>query len=125
MDPVTFNGNRLFVGAEQIASFDYPINEAFASAGIIVVFLDPKSHPDRSKSFNNLLGVNAQGQTIWTAELPRQNPNIVDPGLVTRGAADVFWRLGSKNPLIVSSFSSFDIEIDPRSGKVLAWEFYK
>jgi hypothetical protein len=94
-------------------TMDHPIREAFAVDRVIIVLLDPDADLGRQEQYRNLLAVNVDGEILWRADLP------------TDRRSDVYWRIASKSPLVASSFSSYDCEIDLRTGKIDRTDFYK
>lgn len=109
---VGFEGNRLFVNGNEF-DLENPINDAFYERGLIVVLLDPDANMESDSQYKNLLAYDLMGNKKWEAELP------------TNKKSDVYWRVNNKYPLVVSSFSSFECEIDLESGTVKNKNFYK
>ena len=102
----------LKVGAVTI-DLGYPIKDAFELDKVVVVFLDPDADLGKTVQYKNLLGFDNKGSKLWEADLP------------TSKISDVYWRVKQKQPLIVSSFSSYECEIDEDTGRVISSEFYK
>lgn len=112
MTKVSFTGSTLTVDDRSIP-MDHPIREAFALDSVVVVLLDPDADPGRQDQYRNLMTIAANGDILWRAELP------------TGRQSGVYWRVASRNPLVASSFSSYDCEIDVRTGKIVRAEFYR
>ena len=112
-ETVSFDENRLFVGSEQIATFDYPIRDAFANDTFLIVMLNKDAYPKETRRCENLLAVDLKGQTIWVAQLP------------TTSGLDAYYRIESRKPLVAYSIASYDCRIDLRTGAIERKEFYK
>lgn len=112
MTRVIFAGNTLTVDDKSV-TMEFAIREAFEIDHVIVVLLDPDADLGTQSQYKNLIGLNANGEILWHADLP------------TVRQSDVYWRIASRSPLIASSFSSYDCEIDVRTGKVIRADFYK
>ncbi|ORU90027.1 MAG: hypothetical protein A6F71_03425 [Cycloclasticus sp. symbiont of Poecilosclerida sp. M] len=110
---VEFSENKLTINSTCVVDLPYPIKDAFALSGVVVVFLDPNANLGKSDQYRNLLGFDRQGNKLWEAELP------------TSKTSDVYWRIKQKTPLVVSSFSSYECQVDELNGKVITTEFYK
>lgn len=89
---------------------DYPVKDAFCEGDRILVLFEPDA---ASKTFPNLVCFDLEDARIWEAELP-------DPR-----RQDVYYRVSSWRPLVVNSFSSYKVEIDPASGRIVGKEFVK
>ena len=113
LDTVSFSGNCLFVGSEQIASFDVPISKAFSSGRLVIVLLDHGAYPRDVHRCNNLLAVDRRGRKTWVARLPSEK------------RADAYYKIASEEPLIVYSIASYECKIDPLSGQILSSTFFK
>lgn len=100
---------------------EYPVKEAFALAKAVCVLLDPDAYlSDASYSrerrrgngaLRNLRAYSPTGELLWEAEFPE--------------AADYYYRVVSREPLTVLSFSSYRCRIDPESGRIVEAEFMK
>ena len=120
MKPVTFQGKTLIVDGTPLV-LPYAVRDAFMLGDKVVVLLDPDSYlsdpsygKDRRRgnsSLHNLVALTCEGNLIWEAEFPEQ--------------ADYFYKVISRSPLCVLSFSSFRCEIDPQTGRILQKEFLK
>lgn len=113
MISLSYEGNILSVNKKQIEC-SQNIKEAFVVDDVVVVLLDPDAKTDKKKKYKNLLAYNANARCVWVADLPN-----------SRMANDAYWKVQSKVPLLVSTFSSYDCEIDLRSGKIKESVFYK
>lgn len=89
------------------------IKEAFVLSDVIVVLLDPDENLGRDGQYKNLKGYNMTGNCIWKAELP------------TEKTSDVYWKIKSEDPLVASSFSSYNCQINELTGRIVEREYYK
>jgi len=104
-----------------LVKMPYPILDAFDDGYRVVVLLDPDSYLKDplylakrragESSKRNLLAISYEGVCLWEAELPSD--------------VDYYYKIVSKKPLVVNSFSSFVCEIDPGSGRISQKIFYK
>ena|SRR5215471_7492348 len=109
---VTHSGNTLSIDGKQFV-MPYLIQDAFVAGALAVVLLDPDANLGKASQYRNLVGVAQDGRTVWEAELP------------TDRRSDVYWRIVTRSPLVASSFSSYDCEIDPVTGRLVKSTFYK
>lgn len=110
---VTFNGTTL--------TLDHAIREAFELDGRVIVLIDPddyladpgyeQARRRGDESLRNLRAYSASGELLWEAEFPE--------------AADYYYRIVSRQPLVALSFSSYRCRIDPASGRIAEAEFIK
>jgi len=125
MSRIEFSEKRLTIDSKYIVDFPYPIEEAFETKEIVVVLLDPDSYPMRGLH-KNLLGYDRRGEKLWEAELPRYSRFDV---WVSKGpaseASDIYWAVKQREPLIASSFSSYNCKINEATGEIESAEFYK
>lgn len=125
MSRIEFSGKRLTIHSKHVVDFAYPIKEAFETKRVIVVLLDPDSYPMKGLH-KNLLGFDQHGNKLWEAELPRYSRFDV---WVRKGpaseASDIYWQVKQREPLIVSSFSSYNCKINESTGEIESAEFYK
>lgn len=121
MIKVAYEGKNLTID-QQVCSMPYEVREAFALKDKIIVLIDPNSYltdPDYSKErrrgdnpFRNLIALSLDGKAVlWEAEFPDK--------------VDYFYKIISKEPLVVNSFSSYRCEIDINTGKIIKKLFYK
>ena len=113
MSKIEVFGRQLKIDSTYVVEFLYPIKEAFFSENTVIVFLDPDANLGKTRQYKNLLGYDCQGKKIWEAELP------------TSKSSDVYWRIKQRVPLVVSSFSSYECNIDESTGEIVSSEFYK
>lgn len=113
MNRINISGQRLTINSNHVIDLLYPIKDAFEIKNTVVVFLDPDANLGKTGQYRNLLGFDRQGKKIWEAELP------------TSKSSDVYWRIKQREPLIVSSFSSYECRINAVTGKIESSEFYK
>lgn len=107
-----FIGEVLITGSCRL-ELEHAIHAAWRVGDKILVLFDPDAEQGKSGQFPNLVALDDEGRQIWAAELPTTN------------TGDRYYRLQSKSPIIVSSFSSFDCEIDPSTGHIVRREFMK
>lgn len=112
MTDVSCDGSTVSVDGLSV-HMDYPVREAFEVDGVNVVLLDPDADLGKQGQYRNLIGIRPDGTTLWRANLP------------TDRRSDAYCRIASRAPLVVSSFSSYDCEIDVRTGRVIRADFYK
>ncbi len=99
----------------------WPIKAATENGTQVFILLDPDSYltdpaykvlnPRGSASLRNLLALNDAGEILWRAEFPEPT--------------DYYYLLKSVDPLVAYSFSSYRCTIDPNSGKVIQFDFFK
>jgi hypothetical protein len=106
---VQFVENRIEVDGQWV-QLEHPIQDAFRDGDRTVVLFDPDSAPG---AFANLICLGRDGKRLWQADLPE------------RGRADVYYRISSRRPLVVNSFSSYKCEIDRATGRIIGKEFMK
>jgi hypothetical protein len=100
---------------------DYSIREAFELDGRVIVLLDPDDYlkdPNYPKerrrgenALRNLRAYSMSGELLWEAEYPEP--------------ADYYYKIVSRCPLTVLSFSSYRCCIDPETGRIVEAEFLK
>ena len=112
-EPVSYRENRLFVGSEQVAAFDYSIVDAYSNGRHVIVLLNYGDYPKAIRRCKNLLAVDLNGQVRWTAHLPTLN------------RADAYYKIASRTPLVAYSVASYECEIDPITGRIRKSVFYK
>ncbi len=104
-----FSGNTVDIDGKQIV-LDFPVLDAFREGGRVFVLFDPDA---AGEDFRNLICIDLNGTRIWEAELPEP------------GRQDVYYRISSKQPLVANSFSSYKVQLDPETGRILGKEFVK
>jgi hypothetical protein len=87
---------------------EFPITRAMVVRDVIVVLYDHGAQPGWVGVFENLIGVNSDGEITWTAGLPTDYTG--DSYL------DVQFDAGN---LVASSWSGRRVVIDPESGRLL------
>lgn len=117
---ISFSDKRLVIDSNEI-EMAWPIIDAFEIGGKIIVLFDPDSYlidseykASRRKgaeAIRNLCAYSKVGKKLWCAEFPE--------------SADYYYKISSKNPLCVYSFSSFKCEINPDTGKIKQKIFLK
>jgi hypothetical protein len=112
MITVSHSGNTVEIDGKSIA-LDYPVKEAFVVGGLVVVLFDPDANLGKQGQFRNLVALRQTGELAWIAEFP------------TSKASDVYYRVSSRQPLKVASFSSYECEIAPQTGRILSKTFFK
>lgn len=109
---VSFAGNRLFVG-EQELEVEYPIRDAVDIGGRIIVLYDPDAKPSHFSQFHNLVAFSSRGDKLWTAEHP------------TSETADIYVEIVEAEPLTVWNFACYTCTINPSNGKLVETVFTK
>lgn len=109
---VTFIEKTVCVGNRKI-ELDYPIADAFQQDDKLIVLYKPDSKTEKFGQFQNLVGLNLEGNQIWAAELP------------TTQSGDAYYRIASRAPLVASSIFSYEAEIDLETGKIKQSHFFK
>lgn len=102
-------GNTIAVNGKQF-ELDFPVKDAFREGDRIFVLFDPDAG---AGSFRNFVCLDLSGRRHWEAELPEP------------GRQDVYYRISSRRPLVVNSFSSYKVQLDPETGTILSKEFVK
>ncbi|MCL8312680.1 hypothetical protein FH593_13455 [Leptospira interrogans] len=112
MSYLSFSGKEITFGN---LHFTCPNNviDAFENNGKIVILLDPDAYLSTTENDKNLIAYDTKANPLWEAEFPQ----------IYKG--DYYYKIASKNPLIVYSFSSYHCEIDINTGKIISSEFYK
>jgi len=108
------------VAATSLA-LDYGVRDAFDLDGRVIVLIDPDAYlhdPEHEQArrrgdnpIRNLRAYAADGELLWEAEFPE--------------AVDYYYRIVSRQPLVVLSFSSYRCRIDPETGRITEAEFTK
>ncbi|MBO1254470.1 hypothetical protein J3L16_02080 [Alteromonas sp. 5E99-2] len=91
---------------------EYPIIDVIEFEKAVIVLFDPDAGLNMNQ-FANLVCYTRSCEKLWIAELP------------TSKSSDTYCGMISKNPLALYSFCSYDVEIDPRNGKILKKTFTK
>ncbi|MDJ0759215.1 MAG: hypothetical protein QNJ19_07445 [Woeseiaceae bacterium] len=112
-EPISYHENRLFLGSERLATFDYSIVDAYSNGRLVIVLLNYGDYPKAIKRCKNLFAIDLNGQVNWAAQLPTQ----------TR--ADAYYKIASHSPLVAYSVASYECEIDPNTGRIQKRLFYK
>ena len=103
--PISFSERTVNVRSKSI-ELEYPVANAFMLGDKIIVLFDPDAYTEKFGQFKNLIAVNADGEKIWTAELP------------TNESGDRYQQVSSRSPLVAYSWKSFDCEIDESTGRI-------
>jgi len=117
---ISFKINELFIDGK-LVKMPFPILNAVELGDRVIVLLDPDAYlldPEYKikrrqgeRAFQNLIAVSKNGEKLWEAEFPSES--------------DYYYRIISQSPLKVDSFSSYECEIDPDTGKIIQKKFYK
>ena len=112
---VTHDGDIVRVAGRAIR-MEYMVLDAFWAHGRAIVLLDPAAYLDsvaysrgRRKSrepLHNLRAYSPGGEVLWHAEQPAPE--------------DHYYKVESRDPLRVLSFSAFRCDIDPDTGRIAA-----
>ena len=81
---------------------------------LVVVLLDPDAHIPKFGQFENIVALRRGGEECWRAELPT----------TTTGDCYLAARLHG-DTISARSFSSYDVELDALTGRILSKEFSK
>ena len=113
-------GNELVIDGVALQT-EFPIQSAVELDQRVIVLLAPDSYlgdtsygEDRRRGSNpirNLRAYSRSGELLWEADFPEP--------------ADYYYRLVSCHPLVALSFSSYECEIDPGTGKIVSRKFVK
>lgn len=109
---ITFSEKQIVIDGKAF-DLEYTIVDAFEFNNLVVVLFDPDDYTLKFGQFANLLAINAAGKHIWTAELP------------TTASGDRYYKIASKQPLIVYSVCSYECEIDCATGRIVKSTFFK
>ena len=117
---ISFEKSELRIG-ERVIVTPWPVMEAFDDGERVIVLLNPDAYltdpaykiQRRSgmPANRNLLAYSYDGDLLWEAHFPSD--------------VDYYYRISSRQPLRVNSFSSFRCEIDPTTGKIIKKDFFK
>jgi len=104
MPAISFDDHLLFINS---TSFEqpYPILKAELLEGRALILFRPESK--RCGQFHNLVCLSAEGQLLWTAELP-----------VAR-STECYVNFVASTPIVAQSFVGFTCRIDFESGRIL------
>ena len=91
----------------------FPICDAFQLGPVILVMFDPDSDPKKFGQFQNVIALDVEGNVVWEADLPTSN------------TGDRYYRVASRDPLTLNSTQSYDVILDPTSGRILDRRFTK
>jgi hypothetical protein len=109
---ISFTNKKLELNGVML-DMPYEIHDAFEYDDHVIVLFKPGASKDRSKSFPNLRSYDQQGREVWSAGLP------------TSEHMDRYYKISSREPLVVHSVCSYTCEIDPDTGKIIKRTFYK
>jgi len=120
MKETNLHNGTVMVGSVELDT-GYPAREAFDLEDRVIVLLDPDAYlrdPDYPKErrrgdnpLRNLRAYSTSGELLWEAEFPEQ--------------ADYYYKIVSRSPLVVLSFSSYLCRIDPGTGRIIEAQFMK
>lgn len=103
---------KLFLDGKLI-DLEYPILDAHEYDDLIVVLFDPDANIRKWGQFHNLIALSKNGERLWEAERP------------TTETGDSYYAVTSWTPLVALSLRSYECEIDPKTGVIIKWLFYK
>ena len=109
--PISFSNRTVNVGDKSM-ELDYPVANAFMLGDKIIVLFNPDAYTEKFGQFKNLIALNADGERIWTAELP------------TNESGERYYQVSSRSPLVAYSWS-FSCEIDESTGRIKKKIFLK
>lgn len=120
---ITYDRSKLQIDGKAVET-PSPIREAFAVESGVIVLMDQFAalkgpildirEVRNAPIGTNLICYTSEGIVLWKAELPTGDSD-----------GDYYYRVSSRSPLVVNSFSSYRCEIDVATGKILRKEFYK
>ena len=111
-DPIRHTGRTLTIGARSV-ELNYPIREAWGIDGGVVVLFDPDAETRGFGQFQNLICLDREGRLLWRADLP------------TSITGDRYYRVSSRDPLIVYSVKSWECTIDASTGRITKKDFFR
>ena len=109
---IAYTKNRLEIDGETW-TLEFSVLDAFEFCDGIIVLFHPDEGIKMSGQFANLVCLAKTGEKKWVAELP------------TVKSADAYYRISSREPLVVNSFCSYRCEIDLSTGKIIQKRFTK
>jgi hypothetical protein len=117
---VSFQGREVTIDGTRI-QMNWRVLDAFELGQRVIVLLDPddylldpnyKAQRRQGRQANrNLCAFSKTGSKLWDAEFPE--------------TADYYFRISSRSPLRANSFSSYECEIDPDTGRIQSKTFLK
>lgn len=120
MMDVSYDGSRVRTPGGEF-DVGHAVREAFELQGRIMVLLEPDAllaEPGYTRqrrrgegALPNLLAFSPTGERLWEAAMPE--------------AADYYYRIVSREPLVALSFSSWRCWLDVTDGSILRQEFFK
>jgi hypothetical protein len=103
----SWRGRTLEVDGRGI-ELPFPISRALVVRDLIVVLYDPRAEPGWTGVFENLTGLNADGDVVWTAALP------------TDYTGDTYLDVEvDEGKLVATSWSGRRVVIAPESGRII------
>ncbi|AVV80770.1 hypothetical protein LEP1GSC161_2026 [Leptospira santarosai str. CBC1416] len=112
MNSLHFIGKNITFGKLRL-ELPYQIGDAFEIDGIIVILFDADDNLVLTHNNENLIAYDIKGNFLWAAEYPQISKE------------DYYYKIQSKKPLIAYSYSSYQCEIDIKTGKIISSEFFK
>ncbi|HOX03244.1 MAG TPA: hypothetical protein P5555_13325 [Candidatus Paceibacterota bacterium] len=109
---IAFSGKTIRVSGASL-ELEYPVADAFELEDRIIVLFNPDACTKKFGQFPNLVALRPTGERLWTAELP------------TTTSGDRYYKVASRNPLVVYSIHSVECEIDIATGRIKARRFSK
>ncbi len=106
---LTDAGKLLIDGS--LAKIEFPVVNAVAVAGLVVVLYDPEANPRSWGTFANLVAFDHEGRQVWQAET------------ATTSTGDCFHEILSPGPLVAYSWQGYECQIDPDTGRIVARTF--
>ena len=110
--PVEIHIDSVIVGDQRFMT-QYPVQNAFVLDDRLLVLYLPSSMPGKIGQFSNLVAFDNEANLVWTAELP------------TTETGDCYYRVISREPLIVNSVRSYQCTLDPDTGRLKSKVFLK
>jgi len=120
---VIYNDSLLEIDGKAVET-PSPIREAFTVERMVIVLMDQFAdlkgpildiqEVRNAPKGTNLFCYSPDGIVLWKAELPTEDK-----------VEDYYYRISSRSPLVVNSFSSYRCVIDPATGKIIRKDFFK
>ncbi|MFC1748567.1 hypothetical protein ACFL2V_07140 [Pseudomonadota bacterium] len=112
MTNISYSKNSVTIAGVTI-TLEHVVLIAFELKGKVIVLFDPDEYIPKFGQFNNFIALDLEGAKMWEAELP------------TTETGDCYFKVSSREPLIVNSYKSYVCEIDSDTGKIISKNFTK
>jgi hypothetical protein len=112
MADISYQGSKVIIGGKEI-EFKFDLLSVATCQNVVVVLIDPDSYIGKEDIAHNLLGFDLNGNKLWEADYPQSYKS------------DYYWKIDTSQGLSASSFSSYNCELNPLTGKIQRANFYK